>query len=210
MVVMRCWRTTFSTPSRGKARLNTKWVRALMPSNRGPHAGHGAPALPVLQTLSSRPPEHTRPPREGVQAPCRKSKRASPCARSGGTRARRMRRPSSARRDRLVRPCRRASLQPRCPALDALQPTPTGRARDRMLPSRLRPARSGQTRRPTWSRGGTRKRSRRCLATSPGMGRPCRRCRRCPHSSGSAARRGRDGRLAAPMGRVCCRWTHGR
>jgi len=194
---MWCWRTTFSTHSRGKARLNVKWARA--------HALEPRPALPVLQTL---PHTYTDTDTRSGQAPCRKSKKASPCARSGGTRARRMRRPSSARRDRLVRPCRLASLLlPHCPALDALQQSPTGPARDRTARSHHRPAPRDQTRRPIWSRGGTRKRSRPCLATTREMAHPCRRCRRCPRSSGTGARREKGGRLEAPMGRVCCRWT---
>jgi hypothetical protein len=133
-----------------------------------------------------------------LRARCRKSKRVSPCARSAGTRARRMRRRPSARRDRSVRPCPLEWALPHCQAPDALRPIPTGLGRGKMHHNRRR-GRSGQTRQPTWSRGGTRRRSRRCRATLE-MELPCPKCQRCRRSTGTRARRESKDRREVRMG----------
>jgi hypothetical protein len=196
------WCLTFSTSS-GKARFNK--VGPSSHSRPRLHASMGDASRYLSPTISNHCPSrlHHRSP-SILQARCRKSKRASPSARSGGTRARRTRRrPPSARRDRLVRPCQPASLLLHSPAPDVLRTNPAARGPGKMLPSH---ARSDPTRRPIWSRGGTPRRSRRCLATL-GMENPCRRCQRCPPSTERRARREKDGRLEAPMD-GCCRLTH--
>lgn len=140
------------------------------------------------------------------KAACRKSKRASPSARSGGTRAKRPR-PLSARRVRLARLCPWPSLHLHCQAPDALQTNPADLGRDKMLRLRKQTL-SGQIRRPLWSRGGTRKRSRRTLLTS-GTERLCRRCLYSTGRTGSRARRESPGSKACrmrpmgPMGGRC-------
>jgi hypothetical protein len=176
------------------------WVRPHSSQPR-PHAEHddARPRAICHYRQHARSLPHTSSTRL-LQARCRKSKRESPCARSAGTRARRTRRRPSARRDRSVRPCPLESQLPHYQAPDALRPTPTGPGpgpdRKHHNPSR---GRRGPIRRPTWSRGGTLRRSRRCRATSE-MEHPCRKCHSCPPSTATRVRRESKDRLEARMG----------
>lgn len=153
-----------------QARLDACWPEL-------PHASE----LPV--TLScKRPCNHSiaPPPYSHIlQTPCRKSPRASLSARSA-TRTRRKDRPLSALRDRSAPLCPQELAFP----LLAYRPRdghpPNRAAQDRTEEMCRENGRSGRTRRRTWSRGGTRRRSRPCPATLE-MG-PCRTCRLFPAS----------------------------
>lgn len=134
--------------------------------------------------------------RQILQARCRTSQRASPCARSATRTRRRDRRPS-ARRDRSVRLCQQApaSPPPAYRAQDGPRPNLAGRDRTEMSHAK---GHRGPTRRQIWSRGGTRRRSPRCPATLEMD--PCPTCRRYPASSARRIPRGTGGRLQAGKG----------
>jgi hypothetical protein len=127
---------------------------------------------------------------------CRRNvARAYHCARSAPTSGPRVVRRQSAPPARSVHLCPLGSPLRLYPALDALQMNPAGRGRGWMCRGR---GRSGQTRRPTWSRDGTRRESHSCLATLA-MARLCQTCLKFHPSSEKPHQAGRDAHLGARM-----------